>query len=72
MIPHLTRNAIHSQGPLAARRLKLFFEARDVKKEYVALVDGEFPPGRIKCDDAFSGHFINSSGSIKELSLIHI
>lgn len=52
-----------------ARKLKEYFRkngAKKVKKEYVALVDGEFPAGPVTCDDAFKGHLVNQEGYFKQ------
>ncbi|XP_059090462.1 pseudouridylate synthase RPUSD2-like isoform X2 [Tigriopus californicus] len=53
---------ILAKGGLSAQNIHLRFRAKgkDSYKEYLALVDGEFPTGEIVCDSPIRSHVLNS------------
>ena len=49
------------QGPTASRRACRMLRQGLIRgKEYLALVDGEFPDGEMLCDRPLRGHNVNS------------
>ena len=62
----MQNNSFIFQGPKAASRLSMKFknDHASITKEYLALVDGEFPSnGEVRVDVPLSGHLINHKGA---------